>query len=92
MAGRYLALAGGCHLPADGCPLLADCYLALAGGVVRVLRPTLADHRFGCVAVAASTPGLVCCLVGNRKWGLRPQTPPPAEMGVVAGDGTAKGA
>ena len=66
-------------------------YFALAGGVVLVRRPTLADHRFGCVAVAASTSGLVDHRVGNREWGLRPRTPPPAEIGVVAHDGTADG-
>ena len=30
------------------------------------------------------------CRVGNREWGLRPQTPPPTEMGVVVCVGTAK--
>ena len=63
---------------------VAGRYLALAGGVVRVLRPTLADYRFGCVAVAASMRCLAGCRVGNREWGLRPQTPPPTKMGMLA--------
>ena len=68
---------------ADELRLTGD-YFALADGEVGALRPTLADHRFGCVAVAASMRCLAGCRVGNREWGLRPQTPPPTEMGVVA--------
>ena len=92
MAGRCLALTGGCLLMADGYLALAVVYLALAGGVVRVLRPTLADGCLWRVGSTALTPCLVDHRVGNREWGLRPRTPPPTEMGVVAHDGTAKGA
>jgi hypothetical protein len=77
-----LALAGG------GLELGLD-VLALAGGVVRVLQPTLADFYLWLLDVAPSTPCLAGHCVGNRKWGLRPQTPPPAEMSMVARNGTA---
>ena len=66
--------------------------LALAGGMACVLRPTLADDRVWCAAVAASTPCLAVRRVGHREWGLRPQTSPPTEMGIVACQGTAEGA
>ena len=72
-----LALAGG------GLELGLD-VLALAGGVVRVLQPTLADFYLWLVDVTASTPFLAGHCVGNREWGLRPQTPPPTEMSVLA--------
>ncbi len=63
--------------------------LALAGGVVCVLRPTLAGAYLWRVEVAPSTPCLAGHSVGNRKWGLRPQTPPPTERSMVAHNGTA---
>jgi hypothetical protein len=77
-----LALAGG------GLELGLD-VLALAGGVVRVLQPTLAGFYLWLVDVTASTPFLAGHCVGNREWGLRPQTPPPTEMSMVAHNGTA---
>ena len=58
--------------------------LALAGGVVCVLRPTLAGAYLWLVDVTASTPCLARHCVGNREWGLRPQTPPPTEMSASA--------
>ena len=74
--------------PADhsGLFVLRGDDLALAGGVVRVLRPTLAGDCLWRSKSAASTSGLVGKGVGNREWGLRPQTPPPTEMGVLARD------
>ena len=86
-----LRLTGDYPTLAVGNLALLGGYLALAGGVIRVLRPTLADGclwRFGSTAL---TPCLVDHRVGNREWGLRPRTPPPAEIGVVAHDGTADG-
>jgi len=65
-------------------PSLVGFDLALAGGVVRVLRPTLAGGCLWRFEVAASIRYLVGRRVGNREWGLRPRTPPPTEMGVVA--------
>ena len=35
-------------------------------------------------------PCLAVRRVGHREWGLRPQTPPPTEMGIVACQGTAE--
>ena len=58
--------------------------VALAGGVVRVLRPTPAGACLWLVDATASTPCLTGCRVGHREWGLRPQTPPPTEMSMVA--------
>ena len=63
--------------------------VALAGGVVRLLRPTLAGHFGRRVTLTASTPWLIRRRVGHREWGLRPQTPPPAEMSMVAYNGAA---
>jgi hypothetical protein len=77
-----LALAGGSlELGLD--------VLALADGVVRVLRPTLAGFHLWLLDFTASTPFLAGHFVGNREWGLRPQTPPPTEMSMVAHNGTA---
>ena len=63
--------------------------LALADGVVRVLRPTLAGFHLWLLDFTASTPFLAGHFVGHREWGLRPQTPPPTEMSMVAHNGTA---
>ena len=49
-----------------------------SGGVVRVLRLTLAGEPCQCANSGPSTEWLECCLCGNGEWSLRPQTPPPA--------------